>query len=63
LRARTAYQEIADHRRRKAVALDMCKLRGPFLQIHYSFLRLIATIEDVLEADQAVGPIRELTAA
>jgi len=43
--------------------MDVRKLRGPFLQIHYSFLRLIAAIKDVLEADQAMGLIKELTAA
>ena len=43
--------------------MDVRKLRGPFLQIHYSFLRLIAAVKDVLEADQAMGLIKELTAA
>jgi hypothetical protein len=40
--------------------MDMCKLRGTFLRVYYSALRLIAAIEDVLEADQAVGRVREL---
>jgi hypothetical protein len=41
----------------------MRKLRGTCLRVYYSSLRLIAAIEDVLEADQAAGLIRELTAS
>jgi len=43
--------------------MDVRKLCGTFLRVYYSSLRLIAAIEDVLEADQAVGLIRKLTAS
>ena len=41
--------------------MDMCKLRGPFLQIHYSFLCLVAVIKDVLETYQEVVFISQLS--
>src|SRR5207344_1750445 len=40
--------------------MDVRKLRGALLRVHYNFLRLIAGIEDVLEAYQKVGVIRRL---
>jgi hypothetical protein len=38
-------------------------LKSPAACRFYSLLRLIAAIEDVLEADQTVGLMRELTAS
>ena len=43
--------------------MDVRKLRGAFLRVRYSILRLIAAIEDVLETYQTVGLIRRLTDA
>jgi len=37
-------------------------LKSPVACRFYSLLQLIAAIEDVLEADQTVGFVRELTA-
>jgi hypothetical protein len=44
--------------------MDVRKLRSAFLRFHYSLLRLIAAIEDVLETYQEMGGlIGRLTAA
>ena len=44
--------------------MDVRKLRGAVLRFHYSVLRLIGAIEDVLETYQEVGHLIErLTAA
>ena len=43
--------------------MDVRKLHGTFLRIRYSFLRLIAAIEDVLATYQKVGLIRRMLAA
>ena len=34
--------------------MEVRKLRSAFLRIHYSFLRLIAVVKDVLETHQEV---------
>jgi hypothetical protein len=41
--------------------MDMRKLRGAYFRVRYSFLRLIAAIEDVLETYQEMGLIGRLT--
>jgi hypothetical protein len=41
--------------------MDVRKLRSAFLRVRYSFLRLIAAIEDVLATDQEMGLVRRLT--
>ena len=43
--------------------MDVRKLRGPLLRVHYNFLRLIAAIEDVLATDQEMGLTCRLTGA
>ena len=41
--------------------MDVRKLCDPFLQIHYSFLCLVAVIKDVLETYQEVVFISQLS--
>ena len=43
--------------------MDVRKLRSALLRVHYSSLRRIAAIKEVLEADQAVGLTSKLTTA
>src|SRR5262245_25028876 len=43
--------------------MDMRKPRGALLRVSYSVLRLIAVVEAMLETNQKMGPIGQLTGA
>jgi hypothetical protein len=43
--------------------MDIRKLRRAFLRVRYSFLHLIAVVEDVLATYQKIGLSRSLTGA
>ena len=59
--ARTAAWGSASRDRRQAPAMDVRKLRGAFLLVRYSVLRLLAATEAVLETYQEMGLIGRLT--
>ncbi len=40
--------------------MDMRKLLGALLRVHYSVLRLVTAVETVLETDQEMGLIGQL---
>ena len=57
-RKRQVDRETADDRWREAAAMDIRKLRGTLLRVHYSFLRLVAANKKVLETYQEVDLVR-----
>ena len=46
---------------RQAAALEVCKLRGAFLRVCYGLLRLVAVVEDAMEARKKMAIVKRLT--